>query len=83
MKPAELPGSPKDQWALASSKGYIVYSNGGGIHLDLSAGVSYKAQWIDPKTGELLPGEETVKDAGNTEIKGQGNGATILWLSRN
>ncbi|SCW74112.1 hypothetical protein SAMN03159284_03647 [Mucilaginibacter sp. NFR10] len=83
MKPAELPGSPKDQWALGSSKGYIVYSNGGGIHLDLSAGVSYKAQWIDPKTGELLPGAETIKGAANTEIKGQGNGAAILWLSRN
>jgi hypothetical protein len=68
---------------LASSKGYIVYSNGGSIHLDLSAGISYKAQWIDPKTGEILPGAETIKGAVNTEIKGQGSGAAILWLSRN
>jgi hypothetical protein len=83
MKPVDLPGSPKDQWGLASSKGYIVYSNGGGIHLDLSAGITYKAQWIDPKTGELLLGEETIKGAANTEIKVQGNGAAILWLSRN
>jgi hypothetical protein len=84
MKPTGLPGAPKDQWGLTSPKGYIVYNNtGSGIHLDLVANIVYKIQWINPKTGELLPGTETIKGAANTEIKGQGSGAAILWLIRN
>jgi hypothetical protein len=84
MKPAELPGNPKDQWAISSAKGYIVYNNSESpIRLNLSPNISYNAQWIDPQTGQLLPGNEQVKVGDSTEIKSPKKGAAILWLTRN
>ena len=83
MQTVDLPGSPKDQWALGNAaKGYIVYSNTNSIHLDLAANASYKAKWINPKTGEVLPDEQQVKGGSNTEIKNPGTGEAILWLVR-
>jgi len=83
MKSIDLPGSPKDQWALGNAaKGYIVYSNSSVVHLDLAANASYKAKWIDPKTGEALPGEEQVKGGNSVEIKSPKSGEAILWLIR-
>jgi hypothetical protein len=83
MQSVDLPGSPKDQWALCNAaKGYIVYSNTNNIHLDLAANASYKAKWINPKTGEILPDEQQVKGGSNTEIKNPGTGEAILWLIR-
>jgi hypothetical protein len=85
MKPAELPGAPKDQWALSSSKGFIVYNNSNnGVRLDLPVTASYTAQWINPATGQTLPGEQQIIKGGNaTEIKSPKTGAAILWLTRN
>jgi hypothetical protein len=83
MKSIDLPGSPKDQWALGNAaKGYIVYSNSDIIHLDLAANASYKAKWIDPKTGEALPGDQQVKGGNGVEIKSPKSGEAILWLTR-
>jgi hypothetical protein len=84
MKPIELSGTPKDQWALGNPvKGYIVYnSSTNAIHLDLSANANYKIQWIDPKDGQLLPGEEQVKGGNGVEIKSAKTGVAILWLTR-
>ena len=83
MKGIDLPGNPKDQWALGNAaKGYIVYSNSDTIHLDLAANASYKAKWIDPKTGEALPGEKQVKGSKDIEIKTPKSCEAILWLIR-
>jgi Family of unknown function (DUF6298) len=84
MKPFQLPNSPKQQWALANAaKGFIVYSDtDNAIHLDLAANATYKAQWVDPKTGEVLAGEEQVKGGNGVEIKSSKSGAAILWLTR-
>ena len=84
MKPVELPGAPKDQWAIGNAaKGYIVYSNtNAGIRLDLPANTNYKIQWLDPRTGQATAGSEQVKGAKGVEIKNPSSGAAILWLSR-
>jgi len=84
MQPIELPGSPKDEWALGNSaKGYIVYSNStNNIKLDLPANASYKVRWVDPKTGELLTGEEDIKSGVGTEVKKASAEPAILWLVR-
>lgn len=81
MKPVEMPGAPKDQWALSSAKGYIVYNRADkAVRLDLAANTSYKAQWIDPQTGQILPGDQQVKGGNGTEIKSPNVGTAILWL---
>ena len=84
MKPVNLPGTPKDQWALGNpAKGFIVYSTSdSAIHLDLVANTNYKVQWIDAKTGQTLTGQDQVKGGNNVEIKKPGNDAAILWLTR-
>jgi hypothetical protein len=84
MKPVELSGAPKDQWALGSkTNGYIVYnSTGTDIRLDLAANTNYKVQWLDPKTGQVLPGDQQVKGGNGVEIKPSKTGAAILWLTR-
>jgi hypothetical protein len=84
MKPIDLPGAPKDQWALGNSaKGFIVYSaSDNAIHLDLVANTNYKVQWIDARTGQTLPGQDQVKGGNSVEIKSLKNGASILWLTR-
>jgi len=84
MKPIDLPGSPKDQWVLGNpAKGYIIYnSSNNAVHIDLQSNTDYSVQWLDPKTGEVLPGKEQVKGGNNVEIKSPGSGAAILWLTR-
>ena len=83
MQPVDMPGDPKDQWALGNTaKGYIVYSNTDNIHLNLAANATYKAKWIDPETGEAIPGEEQVKGGSDVEIKSPKSGRAILWLVR-
>jgi hypothetical protein len=82
MQPVNLPGDPKDAWALGNAaKGYIVYSDSGDIHLDL-ANANYKVKWLNPKTGEILPGEEQVKGGNSVEFKSSSTGEAILWLVR-
>ncbi len=85
MKPVDLPGNPNSQWALGNTaKGYIVYNAAdNAIHLDLAANANYKAQWIDAKTGQVLPGEQQVKGGSAVEIKNSKAGMSILWLTRN
>jgi hypothetical protein len=84
MKPVELPGTPKDQWALSSAKGYIVYnSTDKAVRLNLPANTSYKARWIDSLTGQILPGYQQVKGGNGTEIKNPNAGTAILWLISN
>lgn len=82
MKSIALPGAPKDQCALGSAKGYIVYnSSDNAIRLDLPAG-GYKTQWIDPQTGKAATGEQ-IKGGNGVEIKSPKAGTAILWLTRN
>ncbi|MGH7237234.1 MAG: DUF6298 domain-containing protein, partial [Candidatus Saccharimonadales bacterium] len=84
MRPVDLPGNPEGQWALGNgAKGYIVYSSSGNnIRLELAKNAVYAIKWIDPKTGELLPGTEQIKGTGNNEIKTPATGDAILWLAR-
>ena len=84
MKPLELPAAPKDQWALSSAKDYIVYTNADGtVRLNLPANTSYQVQWIDPQSGQVLPGNQQVNGGNATEIKNSNGRAAILWLTRN
>jgi hypothetical protein len=83
MKPIKLAGNPTGQWALGGAKGYIVYNNtDNAIRLDLAANTNYKVQWIDPKTGAEIPGQQQVKGGNGVEIKAPRTGANILWLTR-
>jgi len=84
MRPVELPGNPKGQWALGNSaKGFIVYSDASGnIELPLTQGASYHVQWIDPKNGELLNPSENIKGSANNSIKTPGSGPAILWITK-
>lgn len=83
MQPVALPGAPKDQWALGNAaKGYIVYNNAdAAIRLDLAANANYKVQWLDQRSGQLLPGGQQIKGSNGVEIKNPKPGA-ILWLTR-
>jgi hypothetical protein len=85
MKPMELPGTPTGQWALGNAaKGYIIYNNtDNAIRLDLAANTNYKVQWLDPKTGQVLPGSQQLKGGNGAEIKAPQTGAAVLWLTRN
>jgi hypothetical protein len=84
MKPIDLPGAPKDQWAIGNpAKGYIVYNaSAGAIHLNLPSNANFNAQWLDPKTGQVLSGKEELKGGNNIEIKSSQSGTAILWLTR-
>jgi hypothetical protein len=84
MKPVKLIGNPSGQWALGNAtKGYIVYNNtDNAILLDLAANTNYKVQWIDPKTGAEVPGQQQVKGGNGVEIKAPKIGTAILWLTR-
>jgi hypothetical protein len=83
MKPIELPGAPAGQWALGNAKGTIVYNNtDNAIRLNLAANTNYKIQWLDPKTGQVLTGEQQVKGGNGVEIKSPNTGTAILWLTR-
>ncbi|MDR6944002.1 DUF6298 domain-containing protein [Mucilaginibacter pocheonensis] len=84
MKPVELPGAPKDQWALGGAKGYIVYNNAdNGIHLNLPANFSYRSHWVDPQSGQISSDGQQIKGGDNIEIKSSKAGPSILWLTRN
>jgi len=83
MKPVELPGAPKDQWAIGNTKGMIVYTSGGeAIKLNLANGTNYTAKWIEPRTGSATTGEQ-VKGGSGVEIKPAKSGDAVLWLTRN
>lgn len=83
MKPVELPGAPKTQWAIGNTKGMIVYTSGGeAIKLNLANGTNYTAKWIEPRTGTATAAEQ-VKGGSGVEIKPAKNGDAVLWLTRN
>ncbi|WP_299582527.1 DUF6298 domain-containing protein [Mucilaginibacter sp.] len=83
MKPVTLLGNSKQQWALGNAKGYIIYcADDNAIRLDMLANNAYKVQWVDVKTGQVLPGEEQVKGGNGAEIKNPKSGPSILWLTR-
>ncbi|QKJ28518.1 pectate lyase [Mucilaginibacter mali] len=83
MLPVELSGAPKGQWALGGAKGCIVYSESdSAIKPKLTANINYKVQWIDPKTGEVMPGSQQIKGGEGIELKAPKTGPAILWLSR-
>ncbi|MDP4208622.1 MAG: DUF6298 domain-containing protein [Bacteroidota bacterium] len=85
MKAIDLPGNPKNQWALGNNgKGFIVYnSTDEPVKLDLTkASGSFKVRFINPKTGEQLKNEESVKGGAIAEIKNPKSGAIVIWLSK-
>ncbi|PTQ95747.1 hypothetical protein C8P68_105255 [Mucilaginibacter yixingensis] len=83
MKPVELPGAPKNQWAIGNTKGMIVYASGGeAVKLNLANGTNYTAKWIEPRTGAATTAEQ-VKGGSGVEIKPARSGDAVLWLTRN
>jgi hypothetical protein len=85
MKPVKL-ADTEGQWALQNANGgFIVYNNNAAkaIKLKLAANTNYTAKWLNPATGQLLPGEQQVS-GGDAEIKPSGaTGPVVLWLTRN
>lgn len=82
MKPVELTGNPKDEWAIGNAaKGYIVYSNSSDeIKLNL-ADANYEVKWIDPANGQITKTGEQIK-GGEVSIKKPSTGAMILWINK-
>ncbi|HXG08178.1 MAG TPA: DUF6298 domain-containing protein [Gemmataceae bacterium] len=83
MKPFEPAGLTGQQWALAEpGRNYLVYSAGGKVRLDLSAAAgTYRARWIDPRTGKITEAQGAVHGGGLTEFDPPGSGACVLWLT--
>lgn len=84
MKPIELAGKPKGQYALGGdAKGFIVYSDGSSsIDLDLKQAGTYTIRWINPKNGQVIKADETVAGGKNVELKAPNGGAVVMWASR-
>jgi hypothetical protein len=84
MKPVDLPGKPKGQWALGSGgKNYIVYSDGvNAVNFDPASNFSFKIQRVDIKTGKIIPGGEQTVNGGSVTFKDSDSGAAIFWITR-
>lgn len=70
---------PNGCWLLGNpEKGYIAYARG-LARVDLSRDKNtYRAQWLDPQTGETRG--ESFRIKGGSVYESEGNG--VLWLSR-
>ncbi|UOQ51092.1 DUF6298 domain-containing protein [Hymenobacter cellulosivorans] len=85
MTPLELPGQPAGQWALSNgSTGLLLYREGAApAQLDLSAlKGSFVVRRINPKTGQLSAGKETVKAGQLVTLPARGPEAEVLWLQK-
>nr|WP_262905276.1 DUF6298 domain-containing protein [Hymenobacter nitidus] len=85
MTPLELPGQPAGQWALSNGKtGLLVYRDGSApVQLDLSAlKGTFTVRRINPKTGQLSGGKETVKGGQPVTLSAEPAGAEVLWLQK-
>jgi hypothetical protein len=85
MQVIGLPGNPKDQWALGNEgEGYIVYIDSkDAVKIDLTkTDATFSVRYIDPKNGQLLTTEETLKGGKVAEIKAPRSGAVVMWLSK-
>ncbi len=67
------------QWILQGSNGYIVYTDAAAtFQLPLTG--DYSLQIINPRTGQLMGDESTVKSANDVAAKMSGQGTVVLWL---
>jgi hypothetical protein len=86
MRPADLPGGPADQWMLADpGKGYIIYAEGHDpVRLDLQ-GVSgrFSVRRINPRNGSVAEKKERIRGGRMVSLSKDGDGAEVLWISRN
>jgi hypothetical protein len=82
MKPLIVTSATVKQYILANeSKGYIVYSDAGKVQLSLKNAGTYKARWINPRTGNIVKEDNDVQGGNTVELAGPQQGAAILWLS--
>ena len=77
--------APERNWCLAeTNRTYLIYAaRGGQFRLDLSAASgTYRAQWLDPRTGELADAGSGSTEGGRiVTFTAPDNNDWALWLS--
>jgi len=87
MKPAAVAGDDENRhWRLIErGQQYLVFApQGGSIRVDLSEapGRRFKAQWFDPRNGDLSPADDGVVSGGRTvSFASPDDRCWTLWLS--
>ena len=82
MKPVD--GPSKEQYTLANAgNGYIVYSNGSDVQVDLTnvAG-SFKVKWFDAGNGQVIGKEQKIKGGKVVTLKNAKQGSVVAWLKK-
>jgi hypothetical protein len=86
MHPIELPGDPEGRWALADDAGnYLVFGTAGGpVELELSAGGTYAARWLDHEdTRRRVEAPDVMYRSGVVKVEGSPySDFRVVWLSR-
>lgn len=80
MKPEPMEGEGAKQWVLKNEKGYIIYTNGDKIKLDIAAG-NYEIIWLNGQTGEIQKEESIKGDLTFSTFKPPGR-EMVLWLKK-
>jgi hypothetical protein len=87
LRPVAGPGGATDnrQWALAEpGAGYFAVALGGGpLTFDLRAAAgTFRVRRLDPATGRIAAGDETVTAGRMVTIDAPRANTTVVWLSR-
>ena len=82
MKPVD--GPSKEQYTLANAgNGYIVYSNGSDVQVDLTnSPAGFKVKWFDADKGEIIGKEEKVKGGKVVTLKSPKSGSIVAWIRK-
>jgi hypothetical protein len=82
MKPVD--GPSKEQYTLANAgNGYIVYSNGSDVQVDLTnAPGNFKVKWFDGGKGQVIGKEEKVKGGKIITLKSAQPGTVVAWIKK-
>jgi hypothetical protein len=82
MKPVD--GPSKEQYTLANAgNGYIVYSNGSDVQVDLTnASGSFKVKWFNAGNGQAIGKEEKIKGGKLVTLKNPKQGSVVAWIRK-
>jgi hypothetical protein len=80
MRPVEQPEAAPATWLLSDGSGnYLIYGPAADITIANNStpeSGTYRARWIDPKSGEIVTDERLDLHSGQVEMK-----TNILWLT--
>jgi hypothetical protein len=82
MKPVD--GPSKEQYTLANAgNGYIVYSNGSDVQVDLTkVSGSFKVKWFNAGNGQVVAKEQKVKGGKLITLKNPKQGSVVAWIRK-